>query len=166
MPIHVNNAGTWTLVNEVYVNDAGTWREPQEVYVNDAGVWKTVHKVVTVAANTNNLNLYSLAGSPTTAINLKVTVNAGVTVTSTSTSNAAIDISSFAAGSVIQLINNGTVYGAGGAVGSVAAGGLTAQSYPGNYTGTFVTPNYSNNHLGTGYPTGPGAGGSTPGYNN
>jgi hypothetical protein len=98
--IHVNNAGTWTVANEVYVNDAGTWREPQEIYINDAGVWRTVHKVVTVAANVNNLSLYSLAGSPTTAITLKVTVNAGVTITNwnISTSHAAIDISSFARG--------------------------------------------------------------------
>lgn len=165
MTLHVNDSGTWQVVNEVHVNNAGVWQEAQEVYVNDAGVWRTIHKVITVTASSANLNLFSAAGSPTSPIMLKVTVNAGVTISSSSTAAAALDISSFATGSYIQLINNGTIVGGGGAVGSVAAGGLTAQSYPGNYNGAFVKPNYTNGYNGTGYPTGPGAGGSTPGYN-
>lgn len=177
MTIHVNNAGTWTVANEVYVNDAGTWREPQEIYINDAGTWRTVHKVVTVAANVNNLSLYSLAGSPTTAITLKVTVNAGVTITSSSTASAAVDISSFPAGSVIQLINNGTIYGAGGARG--ANGGGDGNPNPtwavGNppttlspATSSFVNgtyPNIRGNYSGALYYQGPGRGANWPDYN-
>jgi hypothetical protein len=147
VPIHVNNAGVWTVANEVYVNDAGTWREPQEVYVNDAGTWRTVHKVVTVAANVNNLSLYSLAGSPITAITLKVTVNPGVTITNgIFPVSPAIDISSFAAGSYIQLINYGTVYGAGGAGGFGAATGVTEEA--GNVDGPGFGGDNPNNPAG------------------
>lgn len=42
MPLHLNDAGVWRQVNDVYVNDNGTWREIAEIYVNDSGTWRTV----------------------------------------------------------------------------------------------------------------------------
>jgi hypothetical protein len=169
VPIHVNDAGTWAVAREVYVNDAGTWREPQEIYVNDAGVWRTVHKVVTIAANTSALSLYSIAGSPTTAITLKATVNPGVTITSglsgdapfIGTLQAAIDINSFPAGSFIQLINYGTIVGAPGFGGFGAATGVTEEK--GNTDGRRdlevtiqINPAGSNGGGGSGNPGGNG----------
>jgi hypothetical protein len=42
MTSHVNDAGTWRNLKNVYVNDAGTWRDLKEVYVNDGGTWRSV----------------------------------------------------------------------------------------------------------------------------
>lgn len=122
---------------------------------------------ITLSSNVNNytLTVGSITGYTAGNTDVILVVNSGVTVSSTSTSTAAISIIGLDSNDTVTINNNGTIYGAGGAVGSVAAGGLTAQSYPGNYSGTFVRPNYTNGYNGTGYPTGPGAGGSTPGYN-
>jgi hypothetical protein len=39
---HVNDAGTWRRLRNIYLNDAGTWRTIRKVYVNDSGTWRTV----------------------------------------------------------------------------------------------------------------------------
>ena len=41
--LHLNDAGTWRQIQNVYVNDAGTWRTIQKVWVNDAGTWREVY---------------------------------------------------------------------------------------------------------------------------
>lgn len=41
--LHLNDAGTWRQVQNVYVNDAGTWRQIRVIYVNDAGTWRQVY---------------------------------------------------------------------------------------------------------------------------
>jgi hypothetical protein len=122
---------------------------------------------VTLSSNTNNytLTVGSIPGYVAGNTDVILVVNSGVTVSSTSTASAALLITGLNSADTVTINNSGTIVGAGGAVGSVAAGGLSAQSYPGNYSGAFSTPTYANNYLGTGYPTGPGAGGSTPGYN-
>jgi len=42
MTTHVNDAGTWRTLTNIYVNDAGTWRNILETWVNDAGTWRMV----------------------------------------------------------------------------------------------------------------------------
>lgn len=117
MPVYVNNSGTWTLSKEIYVNDGGTWKEPQEVYVNDAGTWKIKHKVVYISSDAANINLYTLAGSPSNALRLKVIINSGVNVYSSTPTSPSLSAVSFPTGSQILLINNGNIEGAGGAAG-------------------------------------------------
>lgn len=170
--IYLNNGTTWVSVAQPYVNNAGIFTQAKAVYVNKDGTWFQVffRFIDTITTNTSTYNLRSAAlaagWSGNSKINATVTINSGVTVSGTGNNNsAAFVITSMPATSLITINNNGTIVGSGGAKGSVAAGGLTAQSYPGNYTGTFVTPNFATGYNGTGYPTGPGAGGSTPGYN-
>jgi len=123
---------------------------------------------LTIASNTSSYNVYSAAiasgWTGTNPLNLKLTINPGVTVSGTGTgTSAAIFLTSLFPKSIITINNNGTVVGSGGATGyNTTNGGSTG--YPGNPV--YVTPiTFSNGYNGTGYPTGPGAGGSNPGYN-
>jgi hypothetical protein len=130
MSIYVNNGGVWTLTKDVYVNSDGTWIEPQEVYVNNNGTWLLSHKVVYIAANAINANLFAVVGSPTTAVRLKVIINPGVTIYSSSATIPALTISGFNPGSEILLINNGAIYGAGGNGGSGSTYGVGFVNFP------------------------------------
>lgn len=73
----------------------------------------------TIAANTTNYNLKSAAiaagWNQTTPLNATVTINSGVYVYSTSTGAYAFQTgSTFPAGTVLRLINNGIILGMGG----------------------------------------------------
>lgn len=46
--LHLNDAGTWRQIQNVYVNDAGTWRQIQNIYVNDAGTWRLVYQAALI----------------------------------------------------------------------------------------------------------------------
>jgi hypothetical protein len=74
---------------------------------------------VVISASTNNLNLwdYLLANGLATAGtpgSWTVTILSNVVIGSTSTGLPALDTGNFPAGSVLKIINNGTVVGAGG----------------------------------------------------
>lgn len=121
-----------------------------------------------ISSNTTSYNIRTAAlaagWSGNNPLNLKLTINAGVTVSGTGTgSAAAIVLTSLVPKSIIKIYNNGTIVGVGGATGyNTTNGGSTG--YPGNPT--VVNPiTFPNGYNGTGYPTGPGAGGSNPGYN-
>ena len=88
-----------------------------------------VSNSMTIASNTYNYNLYVAAGSPPTPVTLTLTINSGVTVVSLSTGVPALDTGNFPAGSVITIVNNGTIIGAGG------AGGAGGDQYKGIYGG-------------------------------
>lgn len=75
--------------------------------------------LLTIGANTNNYNIYMSAGSPTVSKKVMVTVNAGVTVGSSSTAQASLTTGAgWVAGSQIKIVNNGSVIGRGGAGGN------------------------------------------------
>jgi hypothetical protein len=161
MSVYVNNSGTWTLAKEVYVNQAGTWKEPQEIYINDAGTWKVIHKVVYIASNTANIDLFTYVGSPSTALRLKVVVNSGVNVYSDTPGTPSLAISGFATGSQILLINNGNIQGAGGTGGrgeDYGIGNTGAGGQGGTALSTTLPITVQNN--GTIYAGGGGGGGS------
>lgn len=125
---------------------------------------------LTISSNTSNYNVYNAAiaagWTGTNPLNLVLNINSGVTVSGTGTgTSAAIICNNLFSKSIVTINNSGTVVGSGGAVGYNNNGGAAAIPYPGNYVGSFVTPTFANGYNGTGYPTGPGAGGSTPGYN-
>lgn len=69
---------------------------------------------ITISSNQTNYSLFTAASSPGSAVAVTVTINSGVVVYSTSTSNAALDITGFAAGTTVALINNGSIIGKGG----------------------------------------------------
>lgn len=123
----------------------------------------------TISSNTSNYDVRTAALSAgwngVTTLRFKITINAGVTVSGTGNgTSCAIILSSLPKNSIITINNSGTVVGSAGSDGYKTSNS-GAVSYPGNYTGSFVTPTFPNGYNGTGYPTGPGAGGSTPGYN-
>lgn len=72
---------------------------------------------ITIAANVNNINLFTLAGSPSDPGEFVFTINPGVTVSSSSTATAALSTGTFPGGSTVKLINSGNIYGKGGAGG-------------------------------------------------
>lgn len=94
-----------------------------------------------------------------------ISINSGIVLSGTGNgTSAAFVINNLPIKSIVTINNSGTITGIGGSAGSKTSNS-SAESYPGNYTGSFVTPNYANGFDGSGYPTGYGAGGSTPGYN-
>lgn len=137
MPIYVKNSGTW-VSPRVYVNDSGTWKEPNQIYVKDGGVWKTIYTVVDITSSTQNVDLYSLAGSPTDPVTVIVNVAAGITIGSSSTSTPAMTSGSLNSASIIRL-NVGTgayIVGAGGKGGDRGPGTSASNIYPGTAGGT------------------------------
>lgn len=72
---------------------------------------------LTISANTNNyvLNTAKVAGYVAGVSDVILTINAGVTVSSSSTGLHALDVdTSWAAGDSVTIINNGTITGRGG----------------------------------------------------
>ena len=119
---------------------------------------------VTVAANANNINLFTLCGSPAVAGTFNITINSGVTIGSTSTATAAVAMGAFPAGSIVTLINNGNIYGkegAGGAPGIAGSAGGPAISLTRNLT----INNTATGRIWGGGGGGGGGGGSSDGKN-
>jgi len=164
MSIYANNSGSWALSKEVWVNNAGTWIQPSEVYVNDTGTWTLLHKVLYIASDVANLDLYSYIGSPTQPITLRVIINSGVTVYSNGSTSPGLVINGFNAASNIFLINNGSIYGAGGAAGAGAPYGGSAGAGAAGGTALFTRNNVTITNNGTIAGGGGGGGGGGYGY--
>jgi hypothetical protein len=123
--LYVKNSGVFNAVKSLFVKSSGTWNAVNVGYVKNGGTWNAVFKrnyEYTVSSNTTNINLNSLATSlgwgGTLPIVFTLTINSGVSLGSSSTSNPALLISSFPAGTEINIINNGYIVGAGGAGGN------------------------------------------------
>jgi hypothetical protein len=69
---------------------------------------------VTVTTNQNNINLFTLAGSPATPGTYEIIIASGVTIGSLHVSHAAVTTGAFPGGSTVKLTNNGNIYGRGG----------------------------------------------------
>jgi len=140
--LRVKNGGVWTTPNTVYVKEAGVWKECSAVHVREAGSWKEVWASVssiplTISANVANFNLFTALGSPLSAVDVVVTIDAGVQVYSTLYTNPSFDTSGLPIGSTITLINNGLIYGAG-AVGGRTTTGSSGSATPGSTGGTAI----------------------------
>ncbi len=116
---------------------------------------------VTISSSTNNVDFRTLiinAGwNGTSVVTATVTINSGVYIGSSSTSSPAFTISgSFPGGSVLNLINNGHISGAGAAGGTnTAYNTFTAAGTGGTALSVSVAVNITNN----GYIWGGGGGG-------
>lgn len=127
MTLQVNVAGVWKQQSKSYVNVGGVWKEIKQEWVNVGGVWKQLYVStipLVISANTANYSVFVAAGSPTSAVDVQLTINAGVYVYSTSTANAAIELGALPAGSTVTIINNGYIMGMGGAGGFNTNGGV------------------------------------------
>ncbi len=69
---------------------------------------------LTIAADAYNYDIYSQAGFPAGVVDVVVTINSGVVVGSHSATPAMYQSGSFAVGSTVTIINNGTIVGRGG----------------------------------------------------
>jgi hypothetical protein len=78
--------------------------------------------VVTISVSTTHYDLSAALGSPTSPVYVQVVVAAGVTVSSTDPSIPAFTTEGLPAGSLVELINEGTIHGRGGD-GACAGGG-------------------------------------------
>ncbi len=70
--------------------------------------------VIDITADAQDVVLHELAGYPTAAVSLYVTIHSGVTVSASSVSIPALTTDGFAAGSTLYIENLGTVHGRGG----------------------------------------------------
>jgi hypothetical protein len=74
--------------------------------------------IINISANTSDYSLYNalvgIGWNTTTAVNVVVTVNAGVVIYSSSVTGYAFDVTGLPAGSYVKLVNNGWIVGRGG----------------------------------------------------
>lgn len=71
-----------------------------------------------ITTSTQNLNLYTFAGSPPCPVADTFIIDAGVTIGSDTSTQSSLTTGAFATGSHIVIINNGSIIGAGGAGGN------------------------------------------------
>lgn len=111
-------AGTTISMNDADVRSLLGLASGAEASFSDYyGASSVVDIALTIAADTNNYNIFSSKGGTYVAgkSNVTLTVNSGVSVGSTSTGTYALDTGTgWATGDTITIVNNGTVRGRGG----------------------------------------------------
>ncbi|WP_415062064.1 beta strand repeat-containing protein [Bdellovibrio sp.] len=116
----------------------------------------------TISANTNNFNMYTAMGSPTLGVNYRVIINAGVTISSSSTATPAFTTGSgWPGGSQLEIINNGSIIGRGGNGGSGSS--WTGAGYPGGNGGPALQATTATTVINNGTVAGGGGGGGGAG---
>ena len=75
-----------------------------------------------ISSNQNNINLFTLAGSPIAPGNFLFTLNSGIAVGSTSNATAGLRTGTFPVGSIVKLINLGIIDGKEGITGAINGG--------------------------------------------
>lgn len=110
---------------------------------------------LTISADTTNYNIFTAAGSPTTATTVNLTINAGVTVGGLSLTPA-ITIGQFPSGSNITIYNYGSILGSRGTGGTSGVGGNGGNAIYAVYTNQTMT---INNYAGATIAGGGGGGG-------
>ena len=124
--------------------------------------WAPTIVNLTISSNTQDYNIFTAAGSPSTPAAVTLTINSGVTVGSTSTSTAALTTGSFPSGSTITIVNNGTIVGKGG-VGGAGNYGDGVAGAPGGpaFQALFAVNITNNGTIGGGGGGGGGGNGAT-----
>jgi hypothetical protein len=69
---------------------------------------------IVITTDAMDVSLAALAGYPSAPVYLQVRVSAGVTLSASSPASAAFSTSGLPAGSLVELVNEGTIHGAGG----------------------------------------------------
>lgn len=112
-----NNTDSFRMT---YQTDTNLWiasevlRSPPSAQIVD------VH----IESNCTDVNVFALAGAPSGPYTVNVTVDVGIVVQALSVTTAAMDLSGFDTGSIVNLTNRGYILGRGGrgGFGSGAAG--------------------------------------------
>ena len=131
------------------------------VNLNFSEFYGTADKItadIVISADTQNytLNTSSVPGYVANFSKVNLTINSGIYVGSSSTGTYALTITGFSAGDVVNLINNGTIIGKGGAGGSSAN---DAAGNPGNAGGNAILLQCPVNITNNGIIAGGGGGG-------
>jgi hypothetical protein len=101
----VNSAATEDCTDGID-NDCNSLIDSQDLACFDV--------VIDITSSVSNVNVATLAGSPSVAVDVLVNIASGVTVDSPNTSNPALTTHGLPAGSTVQIINEGTIHGRGG----------------------------------------------------
>jgi hypothetical protein len=83
---------------------------------------------ITIAGGNTDVDAFALAGSPVAPATFTFTVDTGAIIGASSPGSPALDITGFAAGSVISIINRGYILGRGGRGGRGASAGDVASA--------------------------------------
>jgi len=131
---------------------------------NFYGAQKAFAFTAIISANTNSYNLstrMTAAGwNGTSPVIANVTINSGVIVSSTASTIAAFLVGTYAAGSTVNITNNGIVAGLFGLGGRAGSGGVNANGKTGGTAFQIGTPTtITNNNLISGGGGGGGVGG-------
>lgn len=121
--------GGWKKVNRIHIKDDATWRSIS---------WDLPQYSVTITDTEPDLDLFTYLGSPDFPVHIILTVSTGATLYSTDPTNGACFASGpFAAGTYLEVINRGEIYGSHGAGGQGGQGALVfQQGNPGARGGT------------------------------
>lgn len=128
--------------NSTYSTDSVEWKKLVAEYGSGSAKnlesFKNAYgggSTLEISSSMANYNLYTMLGSPTSPVNVTLTIPNGVTVSSNSPSMPALNTGPLPSGSTLTIINNGMIIGAGGA-GGAGGKGTTApdpifSGYPG-----------------------------------
>lgn len=155
---YVKAGGVWKAFNKPYVKVSGTHKELKNIYNKVSGVWQLVYEgaiVVTNDSTVSNYNLFTMAGSPPSAVNV-IFYNTGI-IYATTTGTAALVVSGFAPGSTVTIINSGQIYGKGGNGGDGRSG--SSAGTPGGDGGPAISLGLNVTIDNSGWIYGGGAGG-------
>ena len=94
----------------------------------DTNFAATAVSSATINSSLVDTNLFQYLGSPGSAGTFNITIAAGVVCRSTNPGNPALDMTGFASGSIVNLINLGYILGTGGDGGGGAACGTTGSA--------------------------------------
>lgn len=107
--------------NSTYSTDSVEWKKLVAEYGSGSGknmeVFKNAYgggSTLEISSNMANYNIFTMLGSPTSPVNVTLTIPAGVIVSSNSTSTPALDTGPLPSESTVTIINNGRIVGAGG----------------------------------------------------
>jgi len=171
MPIWKHILGSRKRVKVVWKKTASGWNYVSRVagLISAAEVDFLRSEILTISSNTSNYNLFAALGNPTGPVTVDVTINSGVIVSSTSTSNPAFDTGAMPAGSRVIIINNGQIIGKGGNGGNGGSSTPTAGAAGGsagdaiNFQTDVIVDNTNGDIFGGG--GGGGGGGGAKGSN-
>jgi hypothetical protein len=99
--------------------------------------------LVAINGNTTDLNLFTLAGSPTGVKNWRFVIAGGVTI-GQSAALAALTVGQFPTGSIIDITNNGFVEGKGGTPGGTGGTSGDPDGTVGTNGGDCIKADYAN----------------------
>lgn len=172
----VKHLGVYKRVYNVWHKVNGQWVQLDSIYVKAGGKWKQVHDATrvfafsaTLTGNLYNFNLRSYLAEngwdTSSPVQVSLTIASGANVVATSSSNYAFNTgTNYPDGSVINIINNGSILGAGakGGQGGDGYGPYTIviqQGNPGGDGGPAMFVGYQCSLVNSGVIAGGGGGG-------